>query len=588
MLLTFAQTPKKLSAPIVSTISGSLTSSVTGSIYLQCRNRQGFNLISSPTPIALEAGQGISVTIPDCLTGCAWEILEFYVLFSATTYVDATVLASYSDLDVLPGTVTLTRDEHFAVRVVLSLESQLPTNRVKGMRREVTSWGEIREWNGSAWSPVYPNDFQTLVGSVFDRYGMAEPLPVQDERILKIPDYGMSSSAFSEPVTYWLVNDTQVDYPSGLGVSIAIFWDNNQDLTDLFFASGGTYTVFNGYVNTQNGQLDTASATGGNMPYLGEDFLYTSNRSAFTLDKPLRPDWAVSISVKFNLSLASLNGRIGHNAIIRISLQFAATVGVYSGTSVLLGNAISPDGDRRMIVPAWGLQATALSGSGSVAGRTFINAPPQTVIPLVANTANQKIAINGNGTCYSVANINSSYEELRAVVGTVNGPGVLIAHPALITLGGNVVLQIVLTHPTAIRSDYPDQHTRGSQKGEFNATGAKAYLTLVGGTTTEYDLVVDPDAESQIFTLGGGGGVESALPVSDLGLYAPQITGVYTPTGASLFAAGSYSLAIAYYYENTVTSIRNDLGTILMIEGNIFTMIQEAKKDWLPYILALG
>ena len=56
-MLTYAGIPSQLAAPVITVTTGNLTTAVTGSLYWQMRNRQGFNLYSPPAAVNLTTGQ---------------------------------------------------------------------------------------------------------------------------------------------------------------------------------------------------------------------------------------------------------------------------------------------------------------------------------------------------------------------------------------------------------------------------------------------------------------------------------------------------------------------------------------------------
>ncbi|HET8686792.1 MAG TPA: hypothetical protein VFM18_09015, partial [Methanosarcina sp.] len=454
-MLTYAGIPSQISAPVVSITSGSLTTPVSGSLYWQVRNRQGFNLYSAPTTINLIADQGLSVTVPDC--NCeGYEAISYILSFSPTnTYLAAYVIASYSAFDTLPGAIILDKDDYFVTQLSVGNTSQLPTNKINGMRVYVDAWGEIREWNNGQWETVYPQEFQTLIASTASTNGCDRPLSEfteEQKQIIIRPDYAVDRS-YSDPVKFWLRNETTSPFYAGRSISVGVSWGST-DLTDLFFAAGAINLTFLGYVNISDGSLDTSASGGGQMAGINQRITYTNNNSGLILEKDLPSGYAYLVAVEIQVDVASLGGRIAENASVEISLSIGERIGYYSGVAAIIGNLISADYDKRRIVPDTGLSAIALSGSGIVSGRSFIGAGERTIFGLTANTSDQIVGINGNGTCLVVSELVAG-QTLRAKIGTLNG----IGKPAFagnIALSNATQLQINLTHPTAIRGDYPD------------------------------------------------------------------------------------------------------------------------------------
>lgn len=576
MKLTYAGIPSQIPAPVVSVTAGDLTTGVDGSLYWQMRNRQGFNLYSPPTTINLTVGQGLSITVPDC--NCEGYDPSYYILsFSPTnTYLEAYVIATYSASDTLPGVITLFKDDHFKTQLSVGNTSQLPVNKIEGMRVYVDSWGEIREWNNGEWIAVYPQEFQTIIASVNSINGCNRDLSefTEDQKQIVIcPNYAVDGS-YSELIKFWLRNETTSPFFAGRSISVGISWGST-DLTDLFFAAGAVNLTFLGYVNLSDGSIDTSGSSGGQMTGINQRITYTNNNSGLILEKDLPSGYGYLVAVEIQADVSSLGGRVAKNAQIEISLSIGERVGYYSGVASIIGDLISSGLDYRRIVPDTGLNAIALPGSGIVKGRSFIGAGERSVLGLVANTADQIVAINGNGTCLVVSELNSG-QVLRAKVGTLNGIGKTV-FVGSVSLSPSTILRINLTHSTVIRADYPDK-IKGNSKGKFNATsiyvwvGSKFYVVPV--QNGEPDQVVD---------LPGAGGEIGEVISSELGLYSPIVASMSTPAGSSGFTTGDYLVYIAYSYENTVTSISHQ--GIIEMESDILTHVENSAKK---YALVLG
>lgn len=575
-MLTYAGIPSQISAPVVSVISGSLTTPVSGSLYWQMRNRQGFNLYSPPTAVNLTAGQGLSVIVPDC--NCeGYDSVSYLLSFSPTnTYLAAYVIATYSALEALPGVLILNKDEYFVTQKSVANTSQIPVNKIHGMRVYVDEWGEIKEWQDGQWLRVYPQEFQTLIASTRSLNGcdrlLSEFTDEQKEIIIR-PDYAVDRS-YSEPVKFWLRNETTSSFFAGRSISVGISWGDT-DLTDLFFGAGAVNLTFLGYVNLADGSLDTSASSGGQMTGINQRITYTNNNSGLILEKDLPSQYAYLVAVEIQVDVASLGGRVAENAQIEVSLSIGERVGYYSGVAAIIGNLISSGLDLRRIVPDAGLSAIALSGSGIVNGRSFIGVGERGVLGLVANTADQLVAINGNGTCFVVSAIGSG-QTLRAKVGTLNGSGKAVVEGS-VTLSPSTRLQIELTHPTNIRTDYLDV-IAGNSKGNFNATDIWIWVG-----ENRFIVPVQLGETTQTIILTGTGGEEIPVPVSELGLYSPIVDSVTAASGASSFVSGTYLITVAYYYTNTVTAISHQ--GILEMDSDILAFIENSAKK---YALVLG
>lgn len=575
-MLTYAGIPAQITAPTVTITAGNLTTLVSGSLYWQIRNRQGFNLYSLPTVINLTTGQGLSVVVPNC--NCeGYEPIDYILSFSPTnSYLAAYVIASYSASDPLPGLIALDRDEYFRTQLSIATTSQLPTNKIRGMRVYVDNWAEIREWNESQWVKVYPQSFLTLVSSTRAVNGcdrLLSELTEIDKQIIIRPQYAVDRS-YSEPVKFWLRNETASPFFAGRSILVGISVNGN-DLTELFFGAGAVNLTFLGYVNLTDGTLNTSATNGGQMSGINQRITYTNNNSGLILEKDLPSGFAYLVGVEIQTDIASLGGRITEGSSIEVSLSIGERVGYYSGVADILGNMISAGLDKRRIVPDTGLNAIALSGSGIVNGRSFIGVGERGVLGLVANTPNQIVGINGNGTCLVVSELQPG-QALRAKLGTVNGAGKVVSAGS-VALDPTKQLQINLAHPTTVRSDYSDV-VAGNSKGKFNAT---AIWVWVG--ENRFIIPVQAGEAAQTVVLTGEGSEITSIQDSELGLYKPVINSMITINGTSSFIAGTYLINIAYFYENTVTSIVHQ--GIIELDNDILNYIESSAKK---YAIALG
>lgn len=560
MTLTYAGIPQQLNAPIASTIAGSLAAPITGNLFLQARNRQGFNLISNPTAISLAAGEGVRVTVPDCMTGMAWDVLYFYILFSPDTYQNSAIVARYTGTDELPGTVDLTHDSHFEREVYLANEGELPGDRIEGMRRYVDSWGKIREWTGTEWTAVQPQAFGVIVANTSSANGCDRTLPFDPAPIV-LEDYAADGSD-SDPINFWIRNTTSQPFLRGLGIKVNVY-AAGEDLTSAFFAAGALKLVFGGYVNIATGIRDITG-----MGYVDEEFTYYNNDAGLFLEKDLPSGYAYSVGVVVATTPAELNGRVGSGTRLDIEVTIGDRAGTYLSVARYFGDFVNSDYDKRAIVPARGLYAKALTGTGVVKGFVW-NVGERTVYGLTPATANQKITINGNGACYVVNNLAAT-QALRAWVGTVDGVGTPVSI-GTVDLDPTKALRINLSHATAIRGG-ADPAIAGSTKGELNATGLRIWA--IAGTSQYFDLSIDLDVADETWDITAAGTIEG-LPSSTLGLYLPQDAAALSVAGASSFAAGTYQIWAAYTYENTVTSISmiGD-GIIRQMDGTIFEELE--------------
>jgi hypothetical protein len=155
-----------------------------------------------------------------------------------------------------------------------------------------------------------------------------------------------------------------------------------------------------------------------------------------------------------------------------------------------------------------------------------------------------------------------------------------------LTLNSSNLLRVTVTYPTQVRSTYPDV-IANSADGEFNAGFVRIYVRPTGGgSVLQFEGTITPGVASQQFTVGGSAGTNigsGALPTrasADLCPYEPGNSS-YTSTtlaGSSTFSSGTYEVAIAFRYANTITSI-NHADTDCIPEASLtFSQIYDAAK----------
>lgn len=570
-------TPNTPPPVTVSVISGNVTTPFAGtkSIWLQYRNRAGYSIASSRVQATVAAGQGLSVTIPLAALPtpsgvCIWE---YVLLLSNTTSInDACVVATVPGYDsnettVLPPpfTVTLTEDEHFRLSQIVVNAAALPTtNRKHGMRRFVDADNKIVEWDAiaSAWSPVKPQVFNTSVSAIAGTYGANADLSTLDESIVIFPSYSMAANTASVPVGFWLVNDGSQLIEQGTRIGITIE-NGDADVSYTTGITGGIRLVFRGYVNVATGILDTIGADGITpMADIGVVVPYRGKQTGLTLPKDLASGRAYWIDIYAELTPALLNNRITQGSSLKASVYFYADFATWSPAGGIFGDFIAADGDKRRILPEPGLTAIAGSGSGNLTidsggSLSFSNVGAQTVSGFIANQANQSVWIGVDGTCLT-ATVQPNGTRRRAVVGTVNGTGFATAFQGSVTLNGSTQLRVTVNYLNEVRASYPD--VIAGSPATINATFARIYVRPVGGgNILQFEAPLIPGA-NQVITVGSvaGTNIGTTVPApasADFGLFTPGTFTLSTVTDGSAFTAGTYAVAIAFRYSNTITSI---------------------------------
>jgi hypothetical protein len=578
------------STPSVTSVSGgTVTSSLAGTkqVYLQLQSRGGYSLVSAAASISVGVGQKIRISIPQsAVYRLGWDLHNIIILLSPTSNViDASVVAVVpylinNDPITFPYIVELTDDEHLMVGEMVQNLLQLPTNPTNGMRRYVSALGQMLEYDELAddWVECSVNSFSTYVSDTSDptQFGCDRSLAdITSNAGLVIPEYDPNVGGMSQPVKYWLVNDTKSEIPQGTRVRFSI---NVGDIDYSTEFAGKAFITPLGYVDILTGGLDTG-ISGVNMEYTYQGDV----QSDLVLSKPLPKNEAYAFSAKINYRDYEIRSEILKGNTIKLLPRFANAFARYDEGAEIMGDFILPKSKFRRVVPRNG-GAAALDGAGRVKGYTFRDLGEQPVVGIQLGTANQKVAISNDGTVFAAAIIPDTAVQ-RCVLGTVGGVG-KIFNAGSVTLNATKELTIEITHPTIIRVNYPDV-IAGSAEGELNASKAVLFVKLPNNTyvTFNSELIVEEET-SKVITLNSITGTAIAnLPVNPdntFGLYEPANITLTTSNGASSFTTGVYEFWIGYLFENNqITTISHDPvnGSIYEVSSSIADVMQ-VYRSW--------
>lgn len=554
-------------APTLAVISGdSITAAKTGTwyIWLQSRCRGGYTTLSDAASISLSAGSQLEITLPSTIRTPAADVQEVYVLAAlANAPLMACVVATYSGA-ALPATITLSRDAHLDLLKTVANEAGLPTgsDRVNGMRRYVDSLGLFRSWNADAglWETCRPQSFNTYVSSTLSVNGCDRDLKdISDQSIILYPSYSAEGGE-SPPVDFWLVNDGDVSIPKGERIRMAVATDLFDILSDDF--KGLLNLEFLGYAQLSTGALDTSveGAGAGKIPYQGDQ------KTNLMLPADLPSGWAYTLRVTGAFSDYQLDNGFPQGAILKYYPRIATNASVYNPAGPGMGSYIAPVGRMRRILPqGTGLNLIAADGAGCVQEYNWVRGE-SSVFGLALATANQLVVISNTGACFVTSAVSATTVK-RAVVGTVDGVGAATTWIGTVTLSASTLLQLTLTHPTTIRGTYPDRIA--DMEAEVNSSVVRVYVRKA---STSQIYVFESNiagVDGEVINVGGILLEEvSALPsvANNFGLFLPNLPVVSTSVGSSVFDSGSYEVAIAYYFEDTVTIISHSLDDDCIVE----------------------
>lgn len=561
-------------APTLAAIAGgSITAAKAGTWYfwLQSRCRGGYTTLSDAASISLSTGNQLQVTLPSTIRTPAADVQEVYILAALSNApLTACAVATYpgygvgGTLATLPATVTLSRDAHLDLLKTVTNEAGLPTgsDRINGMRRYVDSLGLFRSWNAVAaeWETCRPQSFNTYVSSTLSVNGCDRDLKdIFDQSIVLYPSYSAEGGE-SPAIDFWLVNDGDVAIPKGERIRMAAATDLFDIPLDTF--NGLLSIEFLGYSQLSTGVLDTSieGAGGGKFPYQGDQ------KTNLMLPASLLAGWAYSLRVAGAFSDYHLDNGFPQGAILKYYPRIATNAPVYNPAGPGMGSYIAPVGKMRRILPkGTGLGLIATDGAGCVQEYNWVKGETS-VLGLIPSTANQLVVVSNSGDCFIAPTVSATTVK-RAVVGTVDGVGAATAWIGSVTLGTSTLLKLTLTHPTTVRGTYPDRIAE--MASEVNSSVVRIYVRKIS-TSQIYAFESNiSGVDGEIINVGGVLLEEiSTLPevASNFGLFLPNFPVVGTAVGSSVFTAGSYEVAIAYYFEDTVTTISHSLEDDCIVE----------------------
>jgi hypothetical protein len=587
MRYQYQGTPATPPAPQLSLGSGNITAAKAGTKYLwmQYRNRAGYSAVSSVASTTVAATEKIIITIPTGAKPAAVggvfgvDIQEYVILLSETNDITTAItVATFPGYQAdgtpyaLPATIELSRDQHLAIAdLTVANEAALPANPVHGMRRAIASPSGFVAYDAVfspvGWKPVYPQVFSTYVASTSAENGAdVEIANIADPSVILTPSYGVDGT-YSKSVGFWLANNDTNEIPTGTRIGLSFDLDN-VDVSSQFV--GLAALTFQGYATISTGALDvSAMIVNTTIPYSGA-------QTGMVLQKNLPVGSAIVIQVQLNFSAFQLANRPVQGSVLRSSLYLYGEFAQFDANGAINGSLIAAEYDRRRVVPAAGGNAAkALKGSGSIAiagigAYTFSGVETSAVVGLEPDTADQKVFLSINGSLYVAASAITGARQ-RAIVGTVNGIGHIKTWAGSYALTGSTALQIIATYPSTISGSYPDV-IAGSSSGDFNASQIRIYVRPVGGGTIQYFDTNVLTGGPQTFTVGltGTGTTVGSLPsdpANTFGLYR-AVDGSYaisSVSGTSVFTTDNYEVAIAYIFDNRVTSIDHSAGS-----GNIY------------------
>ncbi|MEM8717417.1 MAG: hypothetical protein AAGE92_16875, partial [Cyanobacteria bacterium P01_G01_bin.4] len=394
--------------------SGSLTGSATIYVSYQGRNRAGVNLPSTAASVSYSASQKIQVTIPTSARADG-EDIHYWVISMGTSadvsvHVQVAIYRGYDDDQVtqrpLPATIEFTEDAHLALSATVADEASLPSGNdlLNGMLRGVTSLSKILRYDAESTETVdnvtvyaaatgrwiQYGAFSTYQVNTEDAGGCDQPIgSVSDASLIKPPNHSGDGSTGTFVRLWWILNRSAGVGSVTAGKRFNLAWSQNGASRSALFSNQAKWRL-NGFVDLSDGTNDTSDLT-----TTERDYVYGKSGS-YILEKELPSGYALDVGVAIALNNAELEVPLPDGADITVRPFFFSQSGSPNPIGQLVGDVIYNTGNRRLIVPSASLAAIALDGAGTIKNFDF-NQGESLVTGLAANTADQVLAINGDG-----------------------------------------------------------------------------------------------------------------------------------------------------------------------------------------------
>lgn len=541
--------------------------------------------------LAYSADQKIVATIGSRAleSGELGNVHQILILGNSTnSLASASILAAWEALqpdqvtqNSLPAIVELSRDAHLVLSGTVEAIGDLPSgsDRLNGQIRYVRAASAYYRYSAinSAWliyTPPHntPNGFSSYIGSTTVPSGCDCDLKsIQAADYISTPSYYPDGS-LSTPVRVVIQNGfaegggTTIARGNPIGVEATL---DGQNALNLF--SGKIQAKYLGLFRKSTGTLDATNADSG---YSAIQFFQSIGQNLATSSLFAKDDCPSGYGLLYEIAFQFRIGdipQIVQNSSVSLYFYVASTSGTYNPAGAITGDTIvaapfSSDGRARILPSSAGTIQSA-SGAGFVKNYDFARGFARTAPVIQADTPGQKVAIAGNTGGAIVVRQPSdallSNEAQRAKISTASGTYKGSPWSDVIAVGANGAIQVTVTYPTAIRSDYPD--IIAGTTAYFNVPRLRVFVEFPSNSNTYYEvvtIVTTPNTTSQQFTITTLPGAPSPLPTisSDPAfcLFDYPSIPIGSDVGGGSLAAGSYRLRIYYYFPSPnleVTSI---------------------------------
>ncbi len=571
-------------SPILTTISGSVSTAKTGYIKIFFQNLAGTNLGSVSSQFNITASQGLRVTIPQNMVKTG-ELPERYIIGYSTTGNDNTfiqiasikALDSTGELLALPSSVDITTEDGFNSNLSASSFNTLPSNVQSGKLAVVLDTGAYYQYLNNVWISFWKGNTQLIEPVNVDSTGGYLQDSISLNTFTENIFYAANGN-FSRSFYIGYLNDGASPIPSSTLVGLVVLINGvpNSSLAERLEIR------LRGYVSLSTGELDTSSAVG--YPTL----IWNGSRdSGFIIPTDLPSQSVALFSVRFKYNASELS-TVQPNSSIALDLFLYTQGSTQADYGAFTGNFIADIGEYLAVTPSTGLALNIASGQALVGKRQSTIKQPQVISQLLNNTINQKLIIDSeiNARIEQSAYVLRSNEAVLAVVDTI--PANIISTAKSISVPASGGIQISLINyitSNKIRSDYPDEYIAG-KAGTFNVDNINVYL--YNGTTYYKYTLLAANIANQIITITDLPNTTPSLPVSsanEYGLYKPDSYTLSSLSGN--LPVGTYQVYIEYQWLNTsVTRIQAKSSTFTIKKLGTFVNTLSATPKYDAIVLS--
>jgi hypothetical protein len=477
----FASQQNTFSSSLLSaTVSsgGNTTQSFTRWVWIQGLTRGGLNLQTALGQKTINTGEQLTVSLDSALpNGC--DTMGIVISFSEdSSAVNSRIVGiiwlrdkNQTTERSLPASLVFSRDEHFAVNGSVTATANLSSvNPINGLIRYVTNESlyylyDAEGWlpesqNTIGWMPLTASENGTKTrGNQCYLTSTKTPRPnsylfggcdcpiasLTENSSIDIP-YGWESGTETLPIKIWILNEDNPINNRKFILNPTI--DKDPVLGQERLTENTTITP-NFIIDYDTGIVDEILS---NTP-----ITYKPTEPFYRLTSQLNAEKAIEFEIVTN-AVIGLGQKIDFN-INAANNTGTSIIAPTFGSSILPETSTNPKFFRclpTLIEKGMGIYQIP----DSINAYYFNYTTTQGYTGLVANTSDQIVLLNAqqNGECRVVQGLSSrlSTEAIRAVISTESGVQSASEGSNTISLAENDQLVISFSHPSSIRSNYPD------------------------------------------------------------------------------------------------------------------------------------